>query len=117
MAAGTLPVVTMRRPGALLGAVGASAIIYGGDGNDTLVGGNRDDCIEGEAGNDTIQGWYGTEALYGGEGDDVLGAARVNDGTSTMYGGPGADHFTGDTSQVADLEPGEAIAPRGIETL
>jgi hypothetical protein len=78
--------------------VTASAALFGGKGNDTLVGG---------AGNDKIYGQLGNDNLQGGAGDDVL----VNVGGGTLdrtTGGKGFDSFWTDSSEnVVDATAGE----------
>ena len=51
-------------------------MLFGDEGNDTIMGGAGNDYIKGGAGNDTI---------YGGAGDDVF-VAEVGDGNDIYYG-------------------------------
>jgi Ca2+-binding RTX toxin-like protein len=46
--------------------------LVGGNGNDTLNGGNGDDTLSGEAGNDVLNGDSGNDTMYGGLGDDLF---------------------------------------------
>ncbi|MFG6448763.1 PA14 domain-containing protein [Roseateles sp. BYS180W] len=46
------------------------AVVFGGDGNDTLTGGGRNDALFGGAGNDSLVGGSGAAWLAGGAGDD-----------------------------------------------
>lgn len=86
------------------------AIIFGGNGNDTIVGGGGDDHIDGGNGNDTIVGGAGNDTLCGGNGndvivgglgDDVLGGDAGNDvlngdlGNDLLLGGIGNDTLDG----------------------
>ena len=67
------------------GAIPA-ALLFGGDGNDTLIGGAGDDQVFGQGGNDLMI-WNpgdGTDLFEGGDGNDT---AQVN-------GGNGAEVFT-----------------------
>jgi len=87
-----------------------SAIIYGGDGNDSIRGGRE---LYGEAGNDSLNARAGASA-YGGAGDDIIiirgvpgedaadaigdgGAGNdrliIGGGPSTLLGGEGDDSF------------------------
>ena len=61
------------------GAIGVSAILQGGDGQDVLLGGGAADVLLGGRGNDNLSGAGGHDHLFGGDGDDVLngGAART----------------------------------------
>ena len=56
-------------------------LIYGGNGNDTLIGGS---------GGDTIEGFNNHDLIFGLGGDDYLTGDHGND---TIYGGDGNDHF------------------------
>ena len=56
-------------------------VVYGGDGDDSLIGGDADDKLEGGAGDDR---------LYGGDGDDRLLGHR---GADEADGGDGADRI------------------------
>src|SRR5689334_3122458 len=60
------------------------ALLFGGNGNDTLIGGSGDDQLFGEAGNDTLLGKGGNDLLSGGAGADQL------------TGGVGDDQVSGD---------------------
>jgi Ca2+-binding RTX toxin-like protein len=73
------------------------AVVYGGDGQDTLVGttegdrlygGNAEDQLYGGAGDDTLDGGSGDNTLDGGAGQDIL---IVNRGSNEIDGGPGYD--------------------------
>lgn len=52
-------------------------VIYGGDGDDTIIGGSSDDAIFGEAGDDLLLGADGVDDINGGLGNDtVIGGFR-----------------------------------------
>jgi uncharacterized protein YkwD len=59
-----------------------SAVIYGGDGNDTIRAGIGRDKIYGGRGNDDINGNRGDDMLYGGGGNDNLAGGA---GTNVIY--------------------------------
>ena len=69
-----------------------SAVIYGGNGNDTLTGNTGDDKIYGERGNDKIDGLTGNDYLDGGIGDDKISGWSGDD---TLIGGEGNDELNG----------------------
>jgi hypothetical protein len=62
------------------------AVLYGGDGNDTLDAGgsSADNVLLGEAGNDNLQGGRGRDLLIGGLGADTL---RGGDDEDIVVGG------------------------------
>lgn len=78
-------------------------MLFGGDGNDTLIGGEvyyddgggetdfGSDTLNGEAGNDRMVGGAGDDALNGGSGDDLLYGGSGDD---SMDGGDGVDTVT-----------------------
>ncbi|MFO0808696.1 MAG: hypothetical protein U0746_08755 [Gemmataceae bacterium] len=104
----------------LLSGIAAPAIIYGGNGNDTITGGNGNDTIyggngvdtiDGGAGSDTLAGDYGNDSLSGGAGDDILYGGADDDylnggtgndwliagaGRDTLSGGDGVDRYQDD---------------------
>src|SRR5262249_42885444 len=49
-----------------------SALLFGGDGNDTLTGGSAADLLFGQAGDDLLLGKGGADLLFGGDGNDIL---------------------------------------------
>ncbi|HEY7087232.1 MAG TPA: C2 family cysteine protease [Tepidisphaeraceae bacterium] len=84
--------------------VWAPVVMYGGNGNDTLVGGT---------GADRLYGGPGADVLNGGAGNDVI--VSVGDGTTTdkCLGGAGSDSFWVDsaaTELVSDLAADEKAA-------
>jgi Ca2+-binding RTX toxin-like protein len=70
-----------------------SAILFGGNGNDTLIGGGGNDQLAGEEGNDTLVGAAGNDTLCGDNGNDVLNGGVGND---TLFGEAGNDVLAGD---------------------
>ncbi|MDN3524741.1 peroxidase family protein [Halomonas sabkhae] len=64
-------------------------IIFGGDGDDSIVGSNGDDVIIGGAGNDTLQG----HDL--GDGDDDVVEPQLDDDTFIWRPGDGMDNING----------------------
>jgi Ca2+-binding RTX toxin-like protein len=79
------------------------ALLFGGDGNDTLVSGSGDDLLFGEAGNDTLDGKGGVDFLFGGDGDDVL---TGGDGNDAMFGEAGNDRMIWNPGDDDDLMEG-----------
>ena len=79
-----------------------SAVIYGGDGSQTLRGGSGSDRIFGQRGNDKILGEAGDDALYGGVGDDSV---YGNENDDLVTGGLGADTVDGNSG--SDLVRGD----------
>src|SRR6516165_3105466 len=89
-----------------------AALLFGGDGNDTLTGGSGNDQLFGGAGNDTLRGKGGNDLLFGGDGNDTLIGGAGDDqvfgqgGNDLMIWNPGdgTDLFEGgdgnDTAQV-----------------
>lgn len=110
-------------------AIGITATINGGEGNDTIVGGAGADTILGGPGNDVLMGGEGNDSLDGGAGDDQLfgwsdvpGAHAVLDAcpdNDSLVGGPGDDDLVGgngadflqssEGSDVAEGGPGSDI--------
>jgi subtilisin family serine protease len=80
------------------------AVLYGEDGNDTLVGGFLGDTLDGGDGHDLLLGGTqvsdGGDQLLGGTGDDLL---IGHTGADTLDGGNGDDLLLGDAILFADL--------------
>lgn len=76
----------------LFGNEGNDTLI-GGGGNDTLYGGTGNDVIDGGAGDDFFTGDDGQDAVYGGSGNDFLYGGNGDD---ALYGGTGNDTLGGD---------------------
>ncbi len=72
-------------------------LIYGFDGNDTIMAGDGDDVAYGGSGNDRIYGGDGDDALVGRTGNDILSGGAGDDdlrdgqGRDTAFGGSGDD--------------------------
>jgi len=71
-------------------------VVYGGDGDDTLVGNDGVDFIEGGKGKDDLDGGAGKNMLSGGLGDDIL---RSGTDGNRIYTGDGTDTVEGVTTQ------------------
>lgn len=65
-------------------------VVFGGEGDDTLIALDNGSLLHGGEGNDTLVGSMGDDQLYGGEGDDAL---NVRGGDDVLYGGVGDDLF------------------------
>ena len=76
---------------------GATLIISGGGGDDSIRGGTGSDVLDGGDGDDTLNGGAGDDSLNGGSGADGLSGSSGNDflnGNSdddTLFGGDGND--------------------------
>ncbi|MEO1780461.1 MAG: calcium-binding protein, partial [Pseudomonadota bacterium] len=70
---------------------GATEILIGGDGNDTLRGSSGDDLLQGGADNDSLFGGSQNDTLEGGAGDDTLegeaGDDTIDGGTESSSDG------------------------------
>ena len=60
-------------------AITRDAIIFGGDGKDTVSGGGGSDVLVGNAGNDSLKGNAGRDLLFGGDGADKLDGGSGDD--------------------------------------
>jgi uncharacterized delta-60 repeat protein len=70
--------------------VDSPAILFGGDGNDTLSGGGGNNILLGEAGDDTLDGGGQRDVLIGGTGADTIRAHGDDDlliASATAYDG------------------------------
>ena len=67
-------------------------ILYGYQGNDTLIGAYDDDWLNGGANEDELLGNQGNDTLIGGAGNDILKGAIGDD---WLNGGMGADYLFG----------------------
>jgi Ca2+-binding RTX toxin-like protein len=56
-----------------------TALLYGGDGNDTLTGGAGDNLLDGGDGNDVLTGSSGRDLLFGGGGADSMNGGSDDD--------------------------------------
>ena len=65
-------------------------MLYGGDGNDTVLGGFGADTVIGNAGDDVLTGGAFSDLMFGGDGFDFINGGF---GSDRVNGGPGADRF------------------------
>ena len=78
---------------------GTGSVIFGDEGDDTMIGQSAGDVFFGEAGDDELFG--GNDQLFGGAGNDLLSGGPGNDllttetadGSDTLYGGAGDDEI------------------------
>jgi Ca2+-binding RTX toxin-like protein len=56
-----------------------TALLYGGDGNDTLTGGAGFNLLDGGAGNDSLTGGESNDMLFGGGGSDLVNGGNGDD--------------------------------------
>ncbi|MEZ6134953.1 MAG: calcium-binding protein [Pirellulaceae bacterium] len=77
------------------------ALVYGGDGSDTLTTGRGADTIYGGSGDENIAGGPGSDFIFGGPGYDILygegGADFIygEEDADTIFGGDADDVITG----------------------
>ncbi len=108
------------------------ALLYGREGNDTLIGNNGPNFLNGEAGDDSLVGNGGNDNLSGGAGRDTLDGGAGDDrlrglggsgdsligglGNDTLDGGVGADRVfeTADTNFTVS---GTQLIGVGTDTL
>lgn len=72
----------------------AGAIVYGGEGNDTITGGGGNDFLFGQGGDDIITARHGDDVAVGGDGNDTLTGGI---GRDILFGGLGTDSLVGNT--------------------
>jgi uncharacterized protein YkwD len=81
---------------------GYGAVIYGGNGNDTILGGRGHDTIYGGHGNDNISGDRGSDTIYGGGGNNTINGGLGNN--NIVQGSPAASRASsGMESQIVQL--------------
>jgi len=76
----------------VLRVVAPQAIVFGGQGDDTIVGGLGEDQLFGGQGDDALNGGANRDYLYGGDGSDLL---EGGEGLDHLYGGEGVDRLVG----------------------
>ncbi len=93
----------------------ADPVIYGGDGDDTIIGSPNPDLIYGGSGNDVLIGAGGVDQIYGEAGNDIFGnpsatANGVGDdaGNDLFNGGEGSDTFVWEPGDGSDTIEGGA---------
>lgn len=86
------------------------ALLFGGDGNDTLVGGSGIDQLFGQAGNDVLLGKANVDLLFGGAGNDLLTGGVGDD---QVFGEAGNDRMIWNPGEGSDINEGGA----GIDTV
>jgi Ca2+-binding RTX toxin-like protein len=95
---------------------GTQPVIFGKNGNDSLVEGTAGiDVIFSSAGDDSIKGGSASDYLCGGTGNDIIQGEDGDDylkgdaGNDTLTGGLGKDHFDcGDgNDSVTDYDPSQ----------
>lgn len=91
---------------------GIDDIIFGEDGNDTLISTGNGNRLYGGPGNDTLMASW-RDFLAGGDGDDIIFAGL---GENTLVDGPGNDQYwvaaaalPESPSTIIDFAPGEDI--------
>lgn len=91
-------------------------VLWGTDGNDTLVTGAGDDRISGGKGNDTLVAGGGNDRLDGGVGDDMLFGQEGDDvftpgaGLDQIYGGSLNVDSGNDTVSYANCGSGVSVS-------
>ena len=90
-------------------------VIYGGDGNDNIAGHEGDDQLFGEGGNDTLTGFDGDDILDGGEGNDLING---HGGADQVSAGGGDDrvYLDGDDTDVRGGDGNDSADARGSAT-
>lgn len=81
------------------------ALLFGGDGNDTLTGGSGNDQLFGQNGDDILLGKGGDDLLSGGAGNDTLTGGA---GTDQAFGEAGNDLMIWNPGDGTDLNEGGA---------
>ena len=109
------------------GAVYASLVVYGGEGNDSIVTGSGNDILDGGSGNDKVTGGSGDDVITGGEGNDTLiggdgdDQLDAGDGRDKVTGGLGDDNLDGaggkDTIKAGDGEDRIAVDDENTKEL
>ena len=71
----------------LPGDTGNDDLIYGYEGDDTILSGDGDDEVYGGVGNDTILDDSGSDTVFGEDGDDIINTAGGQQSPDTAYPG------------------------------
>ena len=95
-----------------------SAVLYGGDGNDTLGGSGKADVIYGGAGDDVLDGNAGGDLLDGGDGNDVLYGGKPGGGEGLVVdsGDVAGEGIVVDGFVVSDSAPFEAAIDASLSS-
>ena len=102
--------------------LGFPLVVFGDEGDDTILGGTEadqldgglgNDTIRGEDGPDTIDGGLGTNQLFGGAGDDSFEAYL---GFHTIDGGPDIDSLTANVMTIVELTSGRIEVAGSIDS-
>lgn len=90
------------------------AVLFGGDGNDSLAGTNSNDSLDGGADEDQFFVQSGRDTVKGGQGNDevwIEAPDGLNSAQAIVYGDAGADTIKGYTP------PGETVPQNGINVI
>ena len=68
----------------MIDLTGKTAVVFGGNGNDTVFRGKAQDLVMGDEGNDQLFGNLGNDTLSGGNGNDMVSYLDNDDGK--MFG-------------------------------
>ena len=100
-------VIGSRAPNGSHDQYDGSKLIFGGDGDDSLMGGADPSTVFGEGGNDTLAGGPQSDSLDGGAGDDEIGTATFapSVGTDTIVSAGPEDDVTPQPPTPVDGEP------------
>jgi Ca2+-binding RTX toxin-like protein len=118
--------VNYTKPSVVYGSDGNDTILsgtgkdtlYGGAGADYLSGGPNVDRLEGGSGNDSLLGGEGNDILIGGTGRDTLKGEGGNDRLYARDGVSGELLIGGYGTDSAQVDSGDKFdSPRTVETL
>ena len=102
-------VIGSRAPNGSHDQYEGSKLVFGGDGDDSLMGGRGASTVFGDGGNDTLTGGPQSDSLDGGAGDDEIGMLPSSGGADTIVSaGPDDDDPPPVPPPPVDGEP-EAI--------
>jgi hypothetical protein len=125
------PVTNEPAPSALT----IPALIFAGEGNDTVTGGLGADTIRGMKGDDSLNGAGGNDKVFGGQGNDTMGGGAGRDrmfgefgddeivggvGNDLLFGSDGNDVMMGDENDdtlIGGLGEDEMNSGTGFDTL
>ncbi|MEL6476244.1 MAG: Hint domain-containing protein [Pseudomonadota bacterium] len=86
-------------------------VLYGGDGDDSIVSDDRMDTLYGGDGNDTLSADNMSQAMYGGAGNDTIigGTESSTADTDSLFGGAGNDLIYSGFTGGINRQNGEVI--------